>query len=123
MCHECWNIVRGQKNKKKLYRIPKHRISRNIRRGIYKSFRTGYGGSWEKTVGYTILELKEHLEKQFVDGMSWDNYGEWHIDHIKPISSFNFENVKDPAFKRYWALNNLQPLWAKDNWNKRKKLD
>ena len=34
-------------------------------------------------------QLKEHIEKQFVDGMSWDNWGEWHIDHIKPVSKFD----------------------------------
>ena len=123
LCLKCWRIVCVQMNKKKFYHIPKHRISHNLRHGIYKSLRTGRGGSWEKTVGYTLLELRAHLEKQFVDGMSWDNYGEWHIDHIKPISGFNFKNMKDPDFKRYWALNNLQPLWAKDNWQKPKKLD
>ena len=121
LCHKCWNVVRKQLNKRELYRIPKHRITRNIRTGIYKSLHTGKGGIWEKTVNYTLLELRAHLEKQFVDGMSWDNYGEWQIDHIKPISSFNFQNTKDSDFKRYWALSNLQPLWAKDNWHKRKK--
>ena len=121
LCHKCWNVVRIQENKKKQLHIPKHRISRNIRTGIYKSLHTGKGGSWEKAVSYTLLQLKTHLEKQFVDGMSWDNYGEWHIDHIKPISSFNFENKEDPDFKRYWALSNLQPLWAKNNWHKYKK--
>jgi len=122
-CFKCRNKDRIRENKKKLYHIPKHRISRNIRTGIYKSLHTGKGGGWEKAVGYTLLELKKYLEKQFVDGMSWDNYGEWQIDHIKPISGFNFQSMKDPDFKRYWALSNLQPLWAEDNWHKRKKLD
>ena len=53
-------------------------------------------------VGYTSLNLKEHLEKQFNDGMNWDNYGEWHIDHIKPISSFTFETCDDEQFKECW---------------------
>ena len=122
LCHKCRTVVKNIRNKKKQSRIPKHRISGNIRTGICKSFRVGYGGSWEKAVGYTFLELKTHLEKQFVDGMSWDNYGKWHIDHIIPISGFNFENKEDPDFKQYWALSDLQPLWAKDNWRKRKKL-
>jgi hypothetical protein len=122
-CFKCRDKDRIRYNQKKLFRIPKHRISRNLRTGIYKSLHTGKGGSWEKVAGYTLLELKAHLEKQFVDGMSWANYGEWQIDHIKPISSFNFQSPKDPDFRRYWALSNLQPLWAKDNWHKRKKLD
>ena len=67
-------------------------------------------------LGYSAIELKEHLEKLFVKGMSWDNHGEWHIDHIKPVSSFDIST----EIKIVNALSNLQPLWAKDNrdkWN------
>ena len=59
-------------------------------------------------LGYSVLELKEHLESLFTDGMTWDNYGEWHIDHIKPVSSFD----KDTLPNVVNALSNLQPLWA-----------
>jgi hypothetical protein len=59
-----------------------------------------------------------HLEKQFTKGMTWDNYGEWHVDHIRPMSSFNFTSVDDPEFKECWALCNLQPLWELDNLSK-----
>ena len=67
---------------------------------------------------YTLNELKEHPESLFVDGMSWDNMNEWHIDHIKPVSSFNFNSVDCEDFKKCYALDNLQPLWAKDNLKK-----
>ena len=69
-------------------------------------------------LGYTIDELKIHLEKLFVDGMSWENYGEWHIDHIKPVKIFEYKTTKDKGFKECWALENLQPLWAEDNLRK-----
>jgi hypothetical protein len=59
-------------------------------------------------LGYSALELKNHLESLFTEGMSWDNYGEWHIDHIKPVSSFD----KDTPMSIVNALSNLQPLWA-----------
>ena len=49
---------------------------------------------------------------------SGDNYGKWHIDHIKPISSFNINGINSDDFKKCWSLNNLQPLWAKDNLQK-----
>jgi hypothetical protein len=62
-------------------------------------------------VGCTPQELKEHLEKQFVDGMSWENRSEWHIDHIIPLSSANTE---DELYK-LCHFTNLQPLWAIDN--------
>jgi hypothetical protein len=62
-------------------------------------------------VGCTPLELKNHLEKQFTLGMSWDNQGKWHIDHIIPLSSAKNE---DDVYK-LCHYSNLQPLWAIDN--------
>lgn len=73
--------------------------------------------------GFTVMELHKHLESQFTDGMSWDNMGEWHIDHIRPVKSFNFISTECEDFKKCWALNNLQPLWAKDNLSKGNKWD
>jgi len=67
-------------------------------------------------VGFTTLELMGHLEAQFKEGMSWDNYGRngWHIDHICPISSFKFTSYNDKDFKECWSLENLQPLWERE---------
>ena len=65
---------------------------------------------------YSLKELKLSLESKFENGMSWDNYGEWHIDHIKPKSSFDCSNELDLI--ACWSLENLQPLWAKDNFKK-----
>ena len=70
----------------------------------------------EKIIGYKRDELVSHIEDQFKEGMSWDNYGEWHIDHIKPISVFLDNGITDP--KTINALSNLQPLWAFDNLSK-----
>lgn len=64
---------------------------------------------------YTLDELKSNLESKFTDDMSWDNMNEWHIDHIRPVSSFNFKSKKCNDFKECYSLTNLQPLWAKDN--------
>jgi hypothetical protein len=71
-------------------------------------------------VGCTPEFLKEHLEKQFKEGMSWDNYGfyGWHIDHIIPLSSANSEE----EFNKLCHYTNLQPLWAKDNLSKGSKI-
>lgn len=71
---------------------------------------------------YSFDELLNHLEEKFTIGMSWDNYGNWHIDHIKPQSSFNWETHKDKDFQECWALENLQPLWAADNIKKSNKI-
>jgi len=109
--------------KEKREKDPGFRISKNISRHIRESIDRCKGGyHWEELLGFTLQELKEHLEKQFKSGMSWTNYGKWHIDHIRPVSSFSFNSYKDKEFKECWALSNLQPLWAEDNLKKGNKL-
>lgn len=68
-----------------------------------------------KLLGYSAIELKEHIESLFLDGMSWDNYGKWHIDHIKMLSTFD----KDTPIDVINALSNLRPLWESDNCSKK----
>jgi hypothetical protein len=72
-----------------------------------------------ETLGYSAEQLKRHLENLFTEGMSWDNWGKWHIDHKIPISKFN-EN-DDPKIVN--SLNNLQPMWAVDNIRKSGKIN
>lgn len=72
-------------------------------------------------LGYTSSDLMACIERQFKEGMTWDNYGEWHIDHIKPVSLFLREGEHDPAIIN--ALSNLQPLWADENFAKRDSFD
>lgn len=67
----------------------------------------------EVILGYTKEELMTHLENQFEDGMSWSNHGEWHIDHVIPLSWFIKAGVNDPRVIN--KLNNLRPLWAYEN--------
>lgn len=73
------------------------------------------GTKWLSIVGYSVKDLRLHLESLFADGMSWDNYGEWHIDHIRPITSFDFSGDPFATAKECWKLENLQPLWAIEN--------
>jgi hypothetical protein len=73
-------------------------------------------GSVEEILGYPIDVLANHLENQFSEGMSWEERSKWHIDHIRPRSSFSVNQIKE-AF----ALENLRPVWAKENLKKGKK--
>jgi len=73
-------------------------------------------GSAINYLGCSIEELKAHLELKFLSGMAWTNYGSWHIDHIRPLSSFDLTDPKQ--FKVACHYTNLQPLWAKDNLRK-----
>lgn len=79
----------------------------------------------EALLGYTIEDLRKHLEAGFSEGMTWEKFlaGEIHIDHIRPVSSFSIDSDSCEDFKACWALDNLQPLWAKDNISKGAKYD
>ncbi len=79
----------------------------------------GKGGkSWRQIAGYGADELREHLECLFLPGMTWQNYGRWHIDHRRPVSSFDFSKNPLAVARDCWALHNLQPMWALDNLKK-----
>ena len=102
----------------------KFKLNGNISSGISGSLEGNKNGRhWEDLVGYTLNDLKNHLEKLFQSGMTWKNYGEWHIDHKIPKAAFNFTRPEHVDFKKCWALKNLQPLWAKENMLKGAKLD
>jgi len=75
-------------------------------------------GSAVRDLGCTIKELMRHLEAQFTEGMSWENWAldGWHIDHIKPLASFDLTDRKQLLEACHYT--NLQPLWAKDNFSK-----
>jgi hypothetical protein len=84
--------------------------------GAHKSKKT------MQLVGCTVKELKQYLEQKFKEGMSWYNYGKhgWHIDHIKPCSSFNLKKGNEQH--KCFHYTNLQPLWAKENLQKSNKV-
>ena len=102
---------------------PTWRLSNSISRGIARSIANGKNRRhWEAIVGFSMAEFMSHIEKQFAPGMSWENFGEWHVDHKLPIASFVFKTSDDPDFKKCWSLDNLQPLWAIDNLRKGTKI-
>jgi len=95
---------------------PSFRLRKAMSVAIRSSLRDEKAGrTWESLVGYTVDDLRAHLEGRFVAGMTWENYGEWHIDHIIPQSAFSFSSPSDPQFAKCWALANLQPLWGPEN--------
>ena len=93
---------------------PHTKVKMNLSRRMRDFFKKN-GSRTIDFIGCSIDDLKSHLEKQFVDGMSWENYGlhGWHVDHIRPCCSFD---LTDPEQQREcFHYSNLQPLWAKDN--------
>ena len=76
-----------------------------------------------EALGYTLDELVEHLENQFDDKMTWDNYGTyWNVDHIYPQSKLPFDSLDHVNFLTCWALTNLRPLEASANMSKGAKV-
>lgn len=67
-------------------------------------------------VGFSAKELRVFLEKRFTEGMNWENYGLWHIDHIKPCKLFDLTKASEQRLAFHYT--NLQPLWATDNLRK-----
>lgn len=83
------------------------------RKGIKKSKKT------ENLLGCSIQEAREYIQNKFIDGMTWFNHGEWHIDHIIPLSSA--KNIEELTALAHYK--NLQPLWRTDNLKKGSKIN
>lgn len=120
------------KNKANRKRNPIYKIASNLRNRI-KDVLNGKikSGSAINDMGCSLEQLKSHFEQFFEKQapnkdtkqlMSWDNYGKtgWHIDHIKPLSSFNLTNKEE--FLKACHYTNLQPLWWYDNLSKSDKI-
>lgn len=70
-------------------------------------------------LGYPWSDLRAHLEAQFTPEMNWENWGAvWEVDHIKPVSGFQYQSLADPLFREAWALSNLRPLLREVNASK-----
>jgi len=102
-------------NSDKLYRMKSNIRSRTS--NAFSKTRWNKNGSNEDMLGCSYREAYNHIEKQFKEGMSWDNQGEWHIDHIIPLASANSKE----ELIILCNYRNLQPLWAEDNLSKGKK--
>lgn len=103
---------------------PLYKLINNFRTAIYQVLKENNvqkNGHYFDILKYTPEELINHLEKQFKDGMTWDNYGDWHVDHIIPISVHNIVEIGDEEFMKCWSLENLQPLWGEENIRKSNK--
>ena len=119
--HQREKALRKIREQEEPWRKLNRKMSSEIRRSIGANKN---GHHWEDLVGYSMDQLKAHLESLFTIGMSWETWGKfgWHIDHIRPRSSFFFDSYEDKAFKQCWSLSNLQPLWWKDNLEKASKV-
>src|SRR3990167_2141804 len=112
-----------QRNKEKIYladkkraQEPQRKLGMKLRIRVYMApSRVGArkSVSTEELVGTTALKLNEHIENQFREGMTWQNHGKWHLDHMIPLASFDL--TEEEQQKQAFHYTNLQPLWAEEN--------
>ena len=106
-------------------RDPLYKLISNFRTAIYqvlKESNVEKNKHYFDILQYTPEQLITHLELKFKDTMTWDNYGEWHVDHKLPITHFNIQEMGDSEFMKCWSLDNLQPMWGDENIKKSNKL-
>lgn len=95
------------------------KLKKNYRNRLYDYYKgSNRSKTSEKIIGISWNGFKLHIEQQFSSGMTWENYGEWHIDHIVPLSSGKDKKELEKLFH----YTNCQPLWAKENLSKSDKL-
>lgn len=108
----------NERKRKRYHSDPEYKIQKIFRRRFHHFLASNITGRMEYYLGCTLKELKLHIESLWLDGMTWENHSHdgWHIDHIVPVSSFDYNEGKlEESLKKCWHYSNLQPLWAKDN--------
>jgi len=126
-CKNCL-VVWRKKNRRELNRKhliyererkkidPEFKLKKTLRSRLGTALRSKNAKKLHRTIkliGQTPAFVRVYLEKQFTEGMSWDNHGEWHIDHRKPCREFNLQNEDEQ--RKCFHYTNLQPLWGPEN--------
>ena len=114
------NVRCRERERNKLATDIDFRLLKNIRCRFFELAASKGTKNTRDFLDYTLGELRYHIATRFERGMSWDNWGEWHIDHIIPCTTFDHSDPEQ--VRECWALSNLQPLWAKDNLSKGAKV-
>ena len=131
--HQKWREKNIDKHREYKRKYEKHRKDTDPLYKLITNFRTAIWtvlkesnvdkyGHYFDVLQYSPDELINHLETQFKDDMTWDNYGIWHVDHKLPITSFDIQEMGDEEFMKCWSLDNLQPMWGEENIRKSNKI-
>ena len=105
ICKECLSRKRGKPNLK---------LDKNIRQNIIYCLKHDGPFGWEKILGFSKKELKKHLESEFEEGMTFENYGKWGVSFHIPKRCYRFSSITSQDFKNCWSLKNLKPMWIED---------
>jgi hypothetical protein len=114
--------ARRERKKNKAYALRRN-VGCQVCHALKRNKGSKQGRSTFEYLPYTVNQLKEHLEAQFTKEMTWENYGSyWHVDHIYPHSLLPYDSMEHPNFQKAWALSNLRPLEAIENFKKGNKI-
>lgn len=105
-----------ERRKQRMKTDPQYRLQTRLRKRLKKALvaqKTKKNNKFQELLGCSNEQLKVFLESKFQPGMTWDNYGKWHVDHILPLSRVNLTISEELHKVAHYS--NLQPLWAKDN--------
>ena len=118
-CKACKKAHNKSYDKEQRLTNPLYKLGKNVRTRMWHVLKGKYKSqSTFEIIGCSVDFLRSHLEERFEEGMSWDNYGEWHVDHIIPLAS-----ASDLTFLlELMHYTNLQPLWATENLSKGSKF-
>jgi hypothetical protein len=112
-----YRAYRKKYRDKRMKRDPIYRLTRAMRVSIWRIIRHKTRADRQHKIldllGTDRAGFLAHLERQFLPGMTWDNYGEWHVDHIRPVASFKL--IDEEQNRAACHYTNLQPLWGADN--------
>jgi len=120
---------RSQRNKRLIERRktdPVYKLKCSLSTNLYMSLKAQRASKNKRTLEYSCCSVEfmlAHLENQFTDGMTWENWRPdgWHVDHRRPKASFNLQNEEEIYMMQHWT--NLQPMWAKENMVKHNKFN
>lgn len=115
-------IYKKEWDKKRTQNDINHKIKKNLRRRVHHALKgKTKSNNTMKLIGCTPEYFKEYIESLFLDGMSWDNYGEWHIDHILPCFTFDLSIPEQQ--EQCFHYSNQRPLWKIDNLKRPKNIE
>ena len=129
-CRECNRLYKQDSKSRireynKIYQKKKYdldlnfRLSFILRTSLARGLKRGKSAALEY-LGLPLSEFIAYIESRFQSGMSWDNYGKWHLDHIIPLSKFNLDRKEEIVKACNWS--NFQPLWAIENFKKNNRV-
>jgi hypothetical protein len=113
---EKYKVSRRQYFRKLRAESPQYKLTVNLRRRLVKALKAKNATRCARSfdlLGCQPYELRTHLERLFSPGMTWENYGTWHMDHIRPLASFDLQDPEQQKIAFHFS--NIQPLWGSDN--------